>query len=306
MSVLRALGGDVAASEAGLIDAHEHLVAHGTPELVAADPDLLLDDPDALLADLAAFRAAGGGTLVEMTTVDYGRDLSAVRRLSARSGVHVLAATGFNKGTYCRRYCEDADVGELSRAQVADVGAERCGVVKFGTSRDRIEPWEAVALAAAARTHLETGCPILTHTEAGTMAEEQLTRLEALGVAPEAVVLGHLDRCEDSEVHLRLAARGAYLSLDQVPKPKYATEAHAVRVVAALARRGLHGQVVVGADFARRSYFVGMGGGRGLGWLPRVFRGRLAAALDGEGLPGAAIAQAVLHDNPVRALRMRS
>ena len=279
MSVLRTLRGDVPAAEAGLVDAHDHLVAHATPDLAARDPDLLLDRPVAVAEDLRAFAAAGGGTVVEMTTVDYGRDLDAVRALSAGTGVHVVAATGFNKGVYCRPYCEEATPDALAAVQIRDIEAHGCGVVKFGTSLDTIAPWEQTALEAAARTHLATGCPVLTHTEAGTMAEAQLDRLERAGVPPDAVVLGHLDRNPDLELHLRLVDRGAHISYDQLPKPKYAAERErAVAHIAALAERGLAGHVVVGGDLARRSYFAGWGGGPGLAWLVTDFRAQLVAA----------------------------
>jgi predicted metal-dependent phosphotriesterase family hydrolase len=290
--VMRTLLGEVDVSEAGYVDAHEHLVA--IPEL--ADPDLLLDRPDAVLEDVAAFVAGGGGTIVEMTTVDYGRDLSAVRALSVETGVHVVAATGFNK--YRRDFGESAP--ELAADQIRDVLEHGCGVVKFATSLDTIEPWEQTALEAAALTHHETGCPIFTHTEAGTMAEEQLDRLAQVGVSPGAVVLGHLDRNGDLDTHLRLADRGAFISYDQLPKPKYAAErARAVDHIAALAERGLDEQIVVGGDLARRSYFSGWGGGPGLGYLVETFRRDLIAAV------GERIAENVLRHNPARALRVR-
>src|SRR3954451_24892080 len=69
--------GPVAPASLGATHAHEHLVAHATPALIAEQPDLDLSGPGPVLEDLAAFRAAGGGAIVEMTTVDYGRDVAA-------------------------------------------------------------------------------------------------------------------------------------------------------------------------------------------------------------------------------------
>jgi predicted metal-dependent phosphotriesterase family hydrolase len=247
MGLMRTVCGDVDTTQAGLVDAHDHLVAHATKERAESDPDLLLDRPDAIRKDLAAFVAAGGGTIVEMTTVDYGRDLSVIEALAIETGIHIIAATGFNKGKYCRTFCEHETSDTLAAAQIRDITENGCGIVKFGTSLDKIEPCEQTALEAAARTHHETGCPILTHTEAGTMAEEQLNRLERLGVPPDAVVLGHLDRNGDLDTHLRLADRGAFISYDQLPKRKYAAErARAIHHIAALSDRGLDGHIVVG------------------------------------------------------------
>ena len=231
--MIRTVTGDVAAGAIAVGHSHEHLLAR--PPL--DDPDLRLDDEDAVLRDLAAFRKAGGDLLVEATTVDYGRDLDGLARLARASGVHIVATTGFNKGVYCRRFCEGRSPAELARAQIADV--ERgCGVVKFGTSLERIEPWERVAAEAAATTHRATGVPILTHTEAGTMAHAQLDLLATHGVEPEAVILCHLDRLPDLDLHLSLIERGATLSYDQIPKPKYAT-ADAAAVFTSAPRRAL-------------------------------------------------------------------
>jgi predicted metal-dependent phosphotriesterase family hydrolase len=288
--VIRTITGDLAPGDIRLAHSHEHLLAR--PPL--DDPDLQLDDEDAALADLGEFRAAGGDLLVEATTVDYGRDLDGLARLARASGVGIVATTGFNTGVYCRRFCEDGSPAELARTQVADV--ERgCGVVKVGTSFGRIEPWERVAAQAAATTHLATGVPVLTHTEAGTMAHAQLDLLGAHGVDPGAVILCHLDRLPDLDLHLSLIDRGATLSYDQIPKPKYATADTAVRLLGELAARGLADRVMAGGDLARRSYFSGHGGTPGLAWLTSDWR----AGLD------PVVAEAVFTTAPRRALALR-
>jgi 5-phospho-D-xylono-1,4-lactonase len=309
-SVVTVLGAADPAS-LGLTHAHEHLVAHATPQLVAEDPDLDLSDPDPVLADLAAFRAAGGGAIVEMTTVDYGRDVSALAQLSRRSGVRVVAATGFNKDVYCAPYCTNADPQSLAATQIAEVTdgvagtGVRCGVVKFASSLDGPTPAEAIAAHAAAITHQATGCPILTHTEAGTFALGQLELMERHGVPPTAITLGHMDRNPDLGLHRELAQAGAFLSYDSLPKPKYATEGPAIELLISLAREGLHEQVVVGGDFARRSMFTGWGGGPGLSYISTVFASRLRDAAQRAGVDGDELVDAVLRRNPARALTFR-
>ena len=302
--------GPVDPDELNYIDAHEHLVAHPPASVVAQDGDLALDQPERVQADLTALRAWGRVGVVEMTTVDYGRDVAGLHALGQRTGVRIIAATGFNKGRYCRPFCEGHDPDELAAAQIAEilsgVGSTgvRCGVVKFGTS-EAVEPWERTAARAAARAHLATGCPIFTHTEAGRLAQEQLALLTEEGVSPSAVTIGHLDRNPDLALHRRLAAQGAFLSYDQIPKPKYRTEPAAIALIVALARDGLHRQVVVGGDFARRSLFRGYGGQPGLSYLPSIFAPRLRAAADREGLDGVAIVTDVVQRNPRRALTFR-
>lgn len=303
--------GAVEPSSVDYIDAHEHLVAHAPQEVVSGDADLALDQPEHVHADLHALQRDRRALVVEMTTVDYGRDAAALRLLSQRTGVQIVSATGFNVGRYCRPYCEGRDADEIAAVSIADIttGVDatdvRCGVVKFGTSQDRIDPWEEVAARAAARAHRATGCPILTHTQAGTMAEQQLELLADEGVDPTAVTLGHMDRNPDLALHQRLAATGAFLSYDQIPKPKYATEGPAIQLILELAKDGLHRQIVIGGDFARRSLFTGYGGMPGLSYLPTVFARRLLATANRAGLRGSEIVQDVLQRNPRRALSLR-
>lgn len=298
------VAGRVPADALGVVDVHEHLAAPASGRALAQEEDLDLSEPERVLEDLRAFAAAGGGALVEMTTVDYGRDLAALKRLASDSGIHVVAATGFNKGRYAREFVEGREPGELSRAQVGDV-ADGCGVVKFGTSLNEIAPWEETAARAAALTHLETGIPISTHTEAGTMALEQLELLESCGVPASAVIVGHLDRNPELELHREVIRRGAFVSYDQLPKPKYATADDATRNIVALAREGLHEQVVLGGDLSRRSYFGGWGGSPGLAFLVSEFRERLRAALDAASLDAAEVLEDLYVRNPARALAVR-
>jgi phosphotriesterase-related protein len=172
--------GPVSASALGTTHAHEHLVAHPPGHVVERDADLDLGDPAPVVDDLRRFAAAGGGAIVEMTTVDYGRDLGALADLSLGTGVHVIAATGFNREIYCAERCAGADPEALAEQQIREIvdgvgtASVRPGVVKFATGADAASPAELVALRAAAITHRETGTPIFSHTEAGTFALEQL------------------------------------------------------------------------------------------------------------------------------------
>jgi predicted metal-dependent phosphotriesterase family hydrolase len=308
---VRTVLGDIAASELGVTHSHEHLVAHATPELVATDSDLALDDPSRVALDLAAFREAGGRAIAEMTTIDYGRDAAALRQLSAETGIHIIAATGFNKGTYCRPYTEGKSVDAVADQMLSEVlegidgTAVKAGMIKFGTSLNVIHPWEEVAGRAAARAHRRTGALIVTHTEAGTMAREQLALLAGEGVSPDRVMLCHLDRNPDLALHLELARRGAFLSYDQIPKPKYRTEDSSIAMVLALAREGLHGQIMLGGDFARRQYFTGWGGAPGLAYLTTAFAAKLGSALAKAGFQPEPILRDLLVNNPARAFAIR-
>lgn len=310
-ALIQTVRGPLPAQRLGITYSHEHLATRATPELTAHDADLLLDDPARIILDLTAFRAAGGATIVEMTTIDYGREPAMLQRISEQSGVQIVAATGFNKGVYCRPFTESVEPSELAATMIAELqdGIQetgvRPGVIKAASSLDRIEPWEERAFRAAARAHLATGRPVITHTEHGTMADEQVALLRSEGVRPEHIILSHMDHRPDLALHRRLAEAGVFLSYDQIPKPKYSTEPTALELIVALARLDLHHQVMVGGDFARRSYFAGWGGAPGLAYLLTTFRARLAERLTDAGLPAATVIDAIFVQNPARAFAYR-
>lgn len=296
MKQVQTVLGAVAAADLGLTISHEHLLAHPVP---ADDPDLILDDADAATAELRAFRAAGGATLVEVTPADYGRDLPGLAELSRQSGVHIVAATGLHKEAWSRTYTCRLDVDELTAIFTTELrdGVEgiKPGVIKIGSSRERITAGERKIFAAAARTQRSTGAAITTHTEAGQLALEQLDLLLGAGADPERIVIGHLDRLLDIEYHAAVLRRGANVGYDQVGKPKYASDRDRAEALAGLVGRGYGAKLVISGDLGRRSYWRVHGGEPGLDFIPRKFLAMLTAA----GLTSGQ-AEALVVDNPAR------
>lgn len=299
--------GKVDVSEMRYVSSHEHLITFATPDIAKENPLMVLEDQDKLAVDIGLFMKAGGNTIIDMTTVDYGRDLELLASLSKKTGLHIMGATGFNKGKFNRSYLEHQDPKEIAAQMVMEitqgVGLTKVkpGVIKFGTSLDEIKPWEAVGIEAAAYAHLQTGTPISTHTQAGTMAEEQVERLNHFGVPPEKVILCHLDQRPEFDLHKRLINQGVFLSYDSIPKPQYHTEGNAVSFIVQLAKEGLHDHVLVGGDFSRQTYYKGFGGTIGLDYNLTVFKKKLADALVEAGLPANQIIEDVFQNNARKA-----
>jgi len=321
--------GDIVPEDLGLALGHEHLIARPGRDVV--DPDLTLDDEDAAVRELASFRAAGGGAVVEMTTVDYGRDVAALQRVSRRSGVHVVAATGFNKGRFAdpivKRHTDEEIVAwmidevtvgavpylepermalsalgaRVARGVVAEpaVPAARAGLIKASTGSDGPGPHEQRVLAAAVAAHHATGAPIGTHTERAAWALEQARFLIDGGVPAGSVLIGHCDFRPELPYLLEIAATGVRVGLDQFSKAKYLSDEARVRLVVGLASAGRLRQVILGGDLARKTYWPAYGhtGVPGLAHVPRT----VATMLRAEGLGEAELA-VVLRENPQRWL----
>jgi phosphotriesterase-related protein len=303
--------GPIPAEELGVVYPHEHLLTGPPSPIGEDDPDLVLDVPAEVTADLLAFRAAGGRTVVELTTPDYGRDVAGLAQLSRETGVHIVATTGLNKAKYSEGLVDGHDVDHFTSRFVAEVRdgvgttGIGCGIVKLGTSLNEVHATEETVARAAARAHLETGCPITTHTERGTLAETQLDILTSEGAPATAVTIGHLDFCDDMDVLRRLADRGAYLEFDQIPKPKYGLEATVIQRLIMLVDEGFEAQLLVSGDFSRKSYFGHWSGGPGMDYLLTFFRDRLATALAARNHDSAEVLDRLFVHNPRSALSFR-
>jgi 5-phospho-D-xylono-1,4-lactonase len=270
--IIRTVLGDISSDGLGLVLGHEHIITGPPPDIV--DADLRMDSERKACEELASFKAAGGSAVVEMTTVDYGRDVAALARISSQSGIHVIAATGYNKGKFADRISSTLSTEQIAQWMLQEIrtGASgtphRCGVIKAASSLDHAGTHERRVFEAAAAAHLASGAPISTHTEEGTWALEQMQLLADLGVSPQRVLLGHLDRKPDIGYLREVAATGAFMGFDQCGKHKYLADAERVRLLVQLVSDGFVRQLIISGDMARCSSLQSYGGGPGYAHVP--------------------------------------
>lgn len=267
MAIIRTVRGDIPPDSLGVTYMHEHLIGYSLkPE---GDPDLRLDSEAAAAHELTFFRVAGGKALLEMSPADYNRNPLALRRLSEATGIHVICVTGFIKGASADPLVEDKSVTEIANDMIRDVceGIDDtgicAGVIKAGSSLNKITPNEEKIFRAAALAHRETGAMISTHTEAGTMALEQVELLRSEGVSPERIVIGHTDRKLDWDYHIAIAKTGVTLGYDQISKEKYFPDSQRIDFIVRMTQAGYGKQIILSGDLARRSDLTGYGGGPG-------------------------------------------
>ncbi len=309
MSSIQTVTGRIDANQLKAAYVHEHLYTLATPEVLAENASMELSDLPKISQDLELFKQAGGNLIVEVTTVDYGRDLSKLKELSEMSGVFVVGTAGFNKGTYNRSYLENRNAEDVAKELITEIqtgiDGVKPGILKIGTSKDSIQPWELTGLHAISIAHLATGIPITTHTQNGTMANEQLDLFASFGVKPSSVILGHMDQNPNFELHEKLIDRGAFLGYDSIPKTKYNTKERAIDFIIKLAKIYKHTQILLSGDFARQSYFKGFGGKPGLDSLLVEFKPELRNRLIEANLDADRIIEDLFTNNPRRALALR-
>jgi phosphotriesterase-related protein len=303
MPFIRTVTGDIDPDQLGVCYPHEHVL--GGPPLPDLDPDLTLDSEEAAIQELTYFRQAGGNALVEMSPIDYKRDVAGLKRVSQATGIHIICTSGQHKEKFSRPWVENETVASLTTRFIAEVsegidGTDvRAGVIKAASSLNTISDNERKVFEAVALAHQETGAPVTTHTEAGTMGMKQIELLVSRGVDPAHIIIGHVDRKLEWEYHLDMAQAGVFLCYDQLSKEKYYPDARRVEFILRLVEAGYGGQIVLAGDLARKSYWpsYGTGGGPGLTYI----LWRFVPWLRTEGLSQAAIDDLLIH-NPARAL----
>lgn len=230
--------GPIAPHDLGRVLMHEHVLCDLTnPAWRAAGPAALnitlparfeldyrpmvpghhvLHDMAIAADDLAAFRRAGGSTIVDLTTGGIGPDPAGLALVSKDTGVHIVLGAGF----YTDGYVDDA-TREMPAEQLADImiaqvtnGAWgtsiRCGIIgEIGVSWP-MTPFERRSLMAAARAQSATGAAINVHPGRHPSACQEICDvLEAAGADLSRVVLSHMDRThpEDTDAVIALAQR---------------------------------------------------------------------------------------------------
>lgn len=315
MTFIRTVLGDIRPDDLGVCYAHEHLIIDRsyTTQLF---PDIHLPSVENAVTELLAFRVAGGGAMIDCMPCDAGRNVEKLAAISRGSGIHLVAPTGLHR---VRFYPEghwrftwpvdrlaDLFVDEIERGIDANdcAGPElrrtpyRAGVLKIASDGAVLDDAERVAFDAVASAHRKTGCPVITHCE-GARGVEQVAFLGSRGVDPGNVVLSHTDRHPDPGYHRELFQTGAFVEYDRVFRAALDEANPTLRLFVAMVKE-FPGQVMLGTDGARASYWRSYGGKPGLDYLLREFsdRARKLGVTDAE-LKG------VFVGNPARAYAFR-
>jgi 5-phospho-D-xylono-1,4-lactonase len=289
---IRTVRGDIRADELGICDAHDHLFFRS-----ARLPGQELDDVAAARVELDSFAALGGQAVVQWTPWGLGPRIDELPELSRQSGVHIVAATGLHQAAHYDPETVERVRGELAGIFIQDLtgGPVKAGLIKIAGAYHHLDHHARHVLAAAAAAHHATDAPIGVHLEAGTAAVDVLDLLTETHAVPAArVILGHLDRFPDSEIHRQVAERGAFLQFDGPSRPNHATDWRLLSSLASLVDAGHTSRLLLGADTvtaAARS----QADGPGMPFLLSGLRPRVEREL------GADVARAIFVDNPARA-----
>jgi phosphotriesterase-related protein len=305
--VVMTVTGPVPGSSLGVTNAHDHLFLRSP-----AMPGQEFDDVDRSSREVIDAASHGLRTIVEMTPIGLGRRPDLLRAVATASGVTIIGATGYHRDTHYPddHWVAEASVELLAERIVADLedgmhpadwtdegialDAARAGAIKAGASYHHISGRERRRLEAAAIGSRRTGAAILVHTEVGTAGHEIVDLLEGCGVAADRIILSHLDRNPDAELHAEIASRGVTLEYNTLGRTKYHPDSTVLDLIGEMVAAGHGDRIMLGCDLGRRDYFRAYGGGPGMAYLLTTFVPRLRRRI------GDTATDAILVANPAR------
>jgi len=219
MATINSVLGPMDTADLGFTLPHEHLIDSSAG--VNATYGELVDRPWALetaVKDLTRAHIEGVDTIVEVSPLDLGREVSLMKEVSERSGVQFICCTGcwldIPRSFWGRTPEFIAALWTREIESGIDGTGIKAGIIKVATS-DPISENEELMLRSAAKTHLGTGVPITTHTPAQSrIGEEQVRILKEEGVDPHQIYIGHINNTPDKEYHRELARLGVWLGWD--------------------------------------------------------------------------------------------
>lgn len=280
----------------------------------AIKDNLLLDDVDLAVREAEFFKALGGRTIVDCTSVGIHRDAEKLRQVATRTGLNVLAGCGYYT---CDTHPPEMDTWsaeEIARQIIEDltVGIDntdiKAGLIgELGTS-ESLHPNERKNLVAGAIASKQTGAAIHVHTYPWSRTgSEVLDVLLRHGVDPAKIVICHVDVVIDLDYIRALLKQGAYVEFDNFGKEftidpadrsfaggAFARDIERVRTIKNLLNDGYAQQILITNDICLKCMLHHFGG-----WgYDHILRNIVPMMLD-VGIDQATI-DTFLQDNPKR------
>jgi len=223
-SIIMTVNGPISSEKMGITLTHEHILV----DFIGADSvDYGRWDRSDVIETATPFlqqiKDLGCNTFVECTPEYIGRDPLLLKSLSSVLGINILTNTGYYgaaNNKYIPKHAYDESADQLASRWIGEWenGIEETGIkpgfIKIGVAGGTLSDLHKKLVSAAARTHLETGLTIASHTGQAIPAFEELDILQKEGVAPAAFIWVHAQNEKNSANHIKGAKMGAWISFD--------------------------------------------------------------------------------------------
>ena len=245
---------DTAALGFTLMHEHIYVLSEG---LIATFPHLWNRDERIKQASAALSEAKAHGvrTIVDLTVLGLGRDVTLVREVSRESGVNVVVATGVYTYDEVPHYFQHRGVDHMADLFVHDItqgiqGTDiKAGILKVATDEKGVTQGVEMVLRAVAKAHRRTGVPISTHTHAATQRGLDQQRIfTEEGVDLSRVVIGHSGDTEDTDYLQKLIKAGSTIGMDRFGIDSMLPTDKRVATIVKLCEKGHAANIVLSHD----------------------------------------------------------
>ena len=253
VAIPTASGATVEHTDLGATLMHEHVFIR-SPGVFEAWPELW--DREAEVANAVErfreLKAAGIDTIVDLTTIDLGRDAGMVAEVARQVDLNIVMCTGVWRQP--PNLFQQMDSDAIADLFVRDIergieGADvRAGVIKLAT-QPTVDAMNEVMLRAGARAHRRTGVPISTHSDVSTesgLAQQDV--FESEGVDLTRVIIGHSGDSADTDYLGRIMERGSAIGMDRFGIDRTLDTAGRVETIARLCEQGYAAGMVLSHD----------------------------------------------------------
>ena len=263
MATVNTMLGTVNVEDLGFTLMHEHIreSSAGVPQVF---PDLFDHESDVIRCSDALNKAAsnGVGTIVDVTTMDLGRDIKLMIDVANKVNMNIIPATGLWLDIP-RAIANGCTVDQLAKSFVREIeeGIEgthvKAGVIKVATDVQHIVDGKLVehnelVLRAASRASIATGVPISTHTSSvAKIGNYQVAIFEDEGLKMDKVCIGHSNDTDDIGYLSGIVDKGCILGMDHFPGGRQGSLnwEQRVNVIKQLIDLGMADKITVSHDF---------------------------------------------------------
>lgn len=240
---------------------HEHMSLNLSPA------DMGTESFDLLCMDLKEAYRYGVRNIVDMTNQSMGRAPEYVKRLTEETGINIILSTGH----YLEDFIDDT-ILEKTPEEIADeairdltVGIGESGMKAGiigeiawsypGPRKKELKSWEGMCIAAQ-----RTGATVSTHPSHGELQIPQAEYLLSHGIAPEKIVIGHIEFYMSDDSLKRLLNMGIFIGLDMIGKKAGWCDEYRADTVRKIKEWGLLDHVLLSMDICRKEDLKSAGG----------------------------------------------
>jgi len=298
--------GPISVDELGITLSHEHCLFDGTCDFVepgekaarklANEPlsfknvgyirygrfnrdDMQLTDETQAIEELLPFKQSGGGTIVDATNLDLGRDPLALKRISLATGLNIIMGSGYytEKGQDLHRMAKRTEediaqemMGDIFEG-VGDTGIHSGIIGEIGCSWP-LADCERKVLRASGLAQKESGAPLHVHPGRFEEAPAEIIKiLKEVGADLSRIAIDHFERTVfEPRNRYAIADFGCYLEYDLWGIEGYFNESFAVLDIPNDAQRiaqikdliahGFGNQILISHDICQKCHYMAFGG----------------------------------------------